>query len=130
MKNVILISLLLIITNAITYWLSDKVKLIFLKNEVPIIAEIQLETNCELMNESFIIMDLLTNKSVTFNMSQAYLRTIEGNPLQVQMNPNFSDVTSDFQIHKAAKKMKIDLDCNISNRLKNTLDSLRNTFKN
>lgn len=130
MKNVILISLLLIITNAITFLLSDKVKLIFLKNEVPIIAEIQLETNCELMNESFIIMDLLTNKSVTFNMSQAYLRTIEGNPLQVQMNPNFSDVTSDFQIHKAAKKMKIDLDCNISNRLKNTLDSLRNTFKN
>ena len=130
MKNVILISLLLIITNAITYWLSDKIKLIFLKNEVPIIAEIQLETNCELMNESFIIMDLLTNKSVTFNMSQAYLRTMEGNPLQVQMNPNFSDVTSDFQIHKAAKKMKIDLDCNISNRLKNTLDSLRNTFKN
>ena len=130
MKNVILISLLLIITNAITFWLSDKIKLIFLKNEVPIIAEIQLETNCELMNESFIIMDLLTNKSVTFNMSQAYLRTIEGNPLQVQMNPNFSDVTSDFEIHKAAKKMKIDLDCNISNRLKNTLDSLRNTFKN
>ena len=130
MKNVILISLSLIITNAITFLLSDKVKLIFLKNEVPIIAEIQLETNCELMNESFIIMDLLTNKSVTFNMSQAYLRTIEGNPLQVQMNPNFSDVTSDFQIHKAAKKMKIDLDCNISNRLKNTLDSLRYTFKN
>ena len=130
MKNVILISLLLIITNAITFLLSSKVKLIFLKNEVPIIAEIQLETNCELMNESFIIMDLLTNKSVTFNMSQAYLRTIEGNPLQVQMNPNFSDVTSDFEIHKAAKKMKIDLDCNISNRLKNTLDSLRNTFKN
>lgn len=130
MKNVILISLLLIITNAITFWLSDKIKLIFLKNEVPIIAEIQLETNCELMNESFIIMDLLTNKSVTFNMSQAYLRTVEGNPLQVQMNPNFSDVTSDFEIHKAAKKMKIDLDCNISNRLKNTLDSLRNTFKN
>ena len=130
MKNVILISLLLIITNAITFWLSDKVKLIFLKNEVPIIAEIQLETNCELMNESFVIMDLLTNKSVTFNMSQAYLRTVEGNPLQVQMNPNFSDVTSDFEIHKAAKKMKIDLDCNISNRLKNTLDSLRNTFKN
>jgi len=130
MKNVILISLLLILTNAITFLLSSKVKLIFLKNEVPIIAEIQLETNCELMNESFIIMDLLTNKSVTFNMSQAYLRTIEGNPLQVQMNPNFSDVTSDFEIHKAAKKMKIDLDCNISNRLKNTLDSLRNTFKN
>ena len=130
MKNVILISLLLIITNAITFLLSDKVKLIFLKNEVPIIAEIQLETNCELMNESFVIMDLLTNKSVTFNMSQAYLRTVEGNPLQVQMNPNFSDVTSDFEIHKAAKKMKIDLDCNISNRLKNTLDSLRNTFKN
>ncbi|MBT3592649.1 hypothetical protein N8811_03190 [Planktomarina temperata] len=130
MKNVILISLLLIITNAITYWLSDKIKLIFLKNEVPIIAEIQLETNCELMNESFVIMDLLTNKSVTFNMSKAYLRTVEGNPLQVQMNPNFSDVTSDFEIHKAAKKMKIDLDCNISNRLKNTLDSLRNTFKN
>ena len=38
MKNVILISLLLIITNAITYWLSDKIKLIFLKNEVPIIG--------------------------------------------------------------------------------------------
>jgi hypothetical protein len=26
--------------------------------------------------------------------------------------------------------MKIEIDCNISNKLKNTLESLRNTFKN
>jgi hypothetical protein len=46
------------------------------------------------------------------------------------MNPKFSDVTSDFEVHKATKKMEIELDCNISNKLKDTLNSLRNTFKN
>ena len=32
--------------------------------------------------------------------------------------------------HKAAKKMKIEVDCNTSNKLKYTLESLKNTFKN
>jgi hypothetical protein len=46
------------------------------------------------------------------------------------MNPKFSDVTSNFKPHAAKKKMVIEIDCNVSNKLKNTLDSLRNTFKN
>jgi hypothetical protein len=39
-------------------------------------------------------------------------------------------VVTDFKPHNAKKEMKIELDCNMSNRLKNTLDSLRNTFSN
>ena len=130
MKNFILISLLLIISNTMTFWFSSEFSLAFVQPKVPIIAEIQLETNCELMNESFIVVDLKTNKSVSFNFSKVHLRTVMGNPLQVQMNPKFSDVISNFEIHNAERKMKIELDCNTSNKLKNTLDSLRNTFKN
>jgi len=130
MKNLTLISLLLIITNAATYWFSSQISLVFSQNEVPIISEIQLEINCDLMNESFIVRDLLTNKSVSFSLSKAYLQTVEGHPLQIQMNPKFSDVTSNFDTHKATKKMKIEVDCNTSNKLKNTLESLKNTFKN
>tara|TARA_B100000768_G_scaffold68754_1_gene66202 strand:+ start:1541 stop:1933 length:393 start_codon:yes stop_codon:yes gene_type:complete len=130
MKNFILISLLLIISNTMTFWFSSKISLAFVQPKVPIIAEIQLETNCELMNESFILVDLKTSKSVSFNFSKAHLRTVVGNPLQVQMNPKFNDVVSNFEIHNAERKMKIELDCNSSNKLKNTLDSLRNTFKN
>jgi|TARA_B110000240_G_scaffold120243_1_gene134468 hypothetical protein len=130
LKNLTLIILLLLASNITTYWYSSEISSIFIKTEETIIAEIQLETNCELMNEAFIAVDLITDKSVSFNLSKAYLRTLDGNPIQIQMNPKFSDVTSNFALHKAQKRMKIEIDCNISNKLKNTLESLRNTFKN
>ena len=130
MKNFVLISLLLLLTNSVTYWFSREISGFLTPNVVPIMSEIQLKTNCDLMNKSFIIRDLDTGKGVVFNLSKAYLQTVEGNSLQIQMNPKFSDVTSDFEVHKAAKKMEIELDCNISNKLKDTLNSLRNTFKN
>ena len=95
-----------------------------------IIAEIQLVTNCELSHESFVVVDLETRKNVSFNFSKAYLRTVEGNRLQIQLDPKFRDVTSDFEMYPAQKQMTIEVDCNISDRLKNTFDSLRNTFKN
>ena len=130
MKNVLLIICLLFITNLTTYWYSTKTKFFITENAKPIISEIQLETNCELMNEAFIIVDLASEKRVSFNSSKAYIQTFKGNPLQIQMNPKFSDVTSDFKSHAAEKKMVIAIDCNVSKNLKNTLDSLRNTFKN
>ena len=130
MKNFIFISLLLIISNTMTLWFSSEISLSFGQPEVAIVAEIQLETNCELMNKAFIVVDLKTDKSVGFNSSKAYLGTVTGNPLQVQLNPKYNDMTSNFEIHNAEKKMKIELDCNSSNKLNNALDSLKNTFKN
>ena len=122
--------LLLLITNAITFWGSAKLYSVFDRPQEKIIAEIELITNCELSTDSFMVVDLETNKSVNFNLSRAFLGTVEGNRLQIQLDPKFSDVTSNFEVHSAEKKMKIEVDCNISNQLKNTLDSLRNTFKN
>jgi hypothetical protein len=130
MKNITTLVLLLLITNAITFWGSAKLYSVFDRPQEKIIAEIELITNCELSTDSFIVVDLETNKSVNFNLSRAFLGTVEGNRLQIQLDPKFSDVTSNFEVHSAEKKMKIEVDCNISNQLKNTLDSLRNTFKN
>jgi hypothetical protein len=130
MKNVFLIILLLSVSNLTTYWYSTEIKSILTRNEKLIISEIQLETNCELMNEAFMVVDLTSEKRVSFNSSTAYIQTFKGNFLQIQMNPKFSDVTSNFKPHAAKKKMVIEIDCNVSNKLKNTLDSLRNTFKN
>jgi hypothetical protein len=130
MKNITMLVLLLLITNAITFWGSAKLYSVFDRPQEKIIAEIELITNCELSTDSFIVVDLETNKSVNFNLSRAFLGTVEGNRLQIQLDPKFSDVTSNFEVHSAEKKMKIEVDCNISNQLKNTLDSLRNTFKN
>ena len=130
MKNITTLVLLLLITNAITFWGSAKLYSVFDRPQEKIIAEIELITNCELSTDSFIVVDLETNKSVNFNLSRAFLGTAEGNRLQIQLDPKFIDVTSNFEVHSAEKKMKIEVDCNISNQLKNTLDSLRNTFKN
>jgi len=130
MKNVFLITFLLLISNLTTYWYSAEIKFILTENTKSIISEIQLETNCELMNEAFIVVDLASQKSVSFNSSKVYIQTFKGNPLQIQINPKFSYVTSDFESHAAEKKMVIEVDCNVSNKLKNTLDSLKNTFKN
>lgn len=129
MKNITTLVLLLLITNAITFWGSAKLYSVFDRPQEKIIAEIELITNCELSTDSFMVVDLETNKSVNFNLSRAFLGTAEGNRLQIQLDPKFSDVTSNFEVHSAEKKMKIEVDCNISNQLKNTLDSLRNTFK-
>jgi len=125
-----LITILILLTNFVTFRVAIEKNLQLIRSEDEIIAEIQLVTNCELSQESFIVVDLETKKNVGFNFSKAYLRTVEGNRLQIQLDPKFRDVTSDFETHPAQKQMTIKVDCNISDRLKNTFDSLRNTFKN
>ena len=130
MKNIFLIAILILITNFVTFRVTVEKNLKLNKSQDEIISEIQLVTNCELSQESFIVVDLETKKNVGFNFSKAYLRTVEGNRLQIQLDPKFRDVTSDFETHPAQKQMTIKVDCNISDRLKNTFDSLRNTFKN
>ncbi|MDA8820971.1 hypothetical protein N9P43_01170 [Planktomarina temperata] len=130
MKNMFLITILILLTNFVTFRVAIEKNLQLIRSEDEIIAEIQLVTNCELSHESFIVVDLETKKNVGFNFSKAYLRTVEGNRLQIQLDPKFRDVTSDFETHPAQKQMTIKVDCNISDRLKNTFDSLRNTFKN
>ena len=125
-----LIAILILITNFVTFRVTVEKNLKLNKSQDEIISEIQLVTNCELSQESFIVVDLETKKNVGFNFSKAYLRTVEGNRLQIQLDPKFRDVTSDFETHPAQKQMTIKVDCNISDRLKNTFDSLRNTFKN
>ena len=125
-----LITILILLTNFVTFRVAIEKNLQLIRSEDEIIAEIQLVTNCELSQESFIVVDLETKKNVGFNFSKAYLRTVEGNRLQIQLDPKFRDVTSDFEMHPAQKQMTIEVDCNISDRLKNTFDSLRNTFKN
>ena len=130
MKNMFLIALLILLTNFVTFRVTVEKNLHLNRPYDEIIAEIQLVTNCELSHESFVVVDLETKKNVSFNFSKAYLRTVEGNRLQIQLDPKFRDVTSDFEMHPAQKQMTIEVDCNISDRLKNTFDSLRNTFKN
>ena len=130
MKNVFLIATLILLTNFVTFRVATEKNLQFIKSKDEIVAEIQLVTNCELSHEAFVVVDLETKKNVGFNFSKAYLRTVEGNRLQIQLDPKFRDVTSDFEMHPAQKQMTIEVDCNISDRLKNTFDSLRNTFKN
>ena len=130
MKNMFLIALLILLTNFVTFRVTVEKNLHLNRPYDEIIAEIQLVTNCELSHESFVVVDLETKKNVSLNFSKAYLRTVEGNRLQIQLDPKFRDVTSDFETHPAQKQMIIEVDCNISDRLKNTFDSLRNTFKN
>ena len=130
MKNMFLIIVLILLTNFVTFRVAIEKNLRLIRSEDEIIAEIQLVTNCELSHESFIVVDLETKKNVGFNFSKAYLRTVEGNPLQIQLDPKFRNVTSDFESHPAQKQMIIEVDCTISDRLKNTFDSLRDTFKN
>jgi len=130
MKNMFLIAILILMTNFVTFRVTVERNLKLNRSQDEIIAEIQLVTNCELSHEAFVVVDLETKKNVGFNFSKAYLRTVEGNRLQIQVDPKFRDVIADFESHPAQKKMTIEVDCNISDRLKNTFDSLRNTFKN
>ena len=125
-----LITILILLTNFVTFRVTLEKNLQLNSSQDEIIAEIKLVTNCELSHEFFVVVDLDTKKNVGFNFSKAYLRTVKDNRLQVQVDPKFRDVTSDFESHPAQKQMTIEVDCNISDRLKNTFDSLRNTFKN
>ena len=125
-----LIAILILITNFVTFRVTVEKNLKLNKSQDEIISEIQLVTNCELSHEAFVVVDLETKKNVGFNFSKAYLRTVQGNRLQIQLDPKFRNVTSDFESHPAQKQMIIEVDCNISDRLKNKFDSLRDAFKN
>ena len=103
MKNMFLIILLILLTNFVTFRVAVEKNLRLIRSQDEIIAEIQLVTNCELSHDSFVVVDLETKKNVGFNFSKAYLRTVEGNPLQIQLDPKFRDVTSDFEIASGPK---------------------------
>ena len=78
MKNMFLITILILLTNFVTFRVAIEKNLQLIRSEDEIIAEIQLVTNCELSHESFVVVDLETKKNVGFNFSKAYLRTVEG----------------------------------------------------
>ena len=103
MKNMFLITILILLTNFVTFRVAIEKNLQLIRSEDEIIAEIQLVTNCELSHESFVVVDLETKKNVGFNFSKAYLRTVEGNRLQIQLDPKFRNVTSDFEIASGSK---------------------------
>jgi hypothetical protein len=129
MSKYLIFIFLLVGSNFASYVYHSDLKQIFEPKDDKIIAKITLQTNCEMMPEAFIIRDLETDKFVRFGSSTVYLRTLVGNSLQVQLDPKFSDISSNFDLHDAQKTMLISLDCDISNSLQNTLKSLRDTFK-
>jgi len=62
MKNMFLITILILLTNFVTFRVAIEKNLQLIRSEDEIIAEIQLVTNCELSHESFIVVDLETKK--------------------------------------------------------------------
>ena len=130
---------ILIITNFLTYKFYNEIngylsnisfKQFRPRKADPIVAEVVLTTTCGLMIEAYVVVDLVTNKSVPFKFSRANIKTVEGNMLQVQLNKKFSSVTADFAPKPAKKKVKMNLACENDSSLKNTFKSINNTFNN
>ena len=96
----------------------------------PIVAEIELTTTCGLMTEAYVVVDLVTNKSVPFKFRRTNIKTVEGNMLQVQLNKKFSSVSVDFAPQPAKKKVRMNLACENDSSLKDTFKSINNTFNN
>ena len=96
----------------------------------PIVAEVELTTTCGLMTEAYVVVDLVTNKSVPFKFRRTNIKTVEGNMLQVQLNKKFSSVSVDFAPQPAKKKVRMNLACENDSSLKDTFKSINNTFNN
>ena len=96
----------------------------------PIVAEVELTTTCGLMTEAYVVVDLVTNKSVPFKFRRTNIKTVEGNMLQVQLNKKFSSVSADFAPKPAKKKVRMNLACENDSSLKDTFKSINNTFNN
>ena len=62
MKNVFLITTLILLTNFVTFRVATEKNLQLIKSKDEIVAEIQLVTNCELSHEAFVVVDLETKK--------------------------------------------------------------------
>ena len=60
MKNMFLITILILLTNFVTFRVTVEKNLQLNRSQDEIIAEIQLVTNCELSHESFVVVDLET----------------------------------------------------------------------
>ena len=96
----------------------------------PIVAEVELTTTCGLMTEAYVVVDLVTNKSVPFKFRRTNIKTVEGNMLQVQLNKKFSSVSVDFAPQPAKEKVRMNLACENDSSLKDTFKSINNTFNN
>ena len=62
MKNVFLITTLILLTNFVTFRVTVEKNSQLIKSKDEIVAEIQLVTNCELSHEAFVVVDLETKK--------------------------------------------------------------------
>jgi hypothetical protein len=95
-----------------------------------ITAEVQLINRCGMPDTNFVVQNLKTRRSAPFSNSVARINVMEGDYLELQLSAHYNtNVTFNGVQQRASRSMTVTADCGVSERIKGTMDSMRNTFR-
>jgi hypothetical protein len=95
-----------------------------------ITAEVQLINRCGMPDTNFVVHTLKMRCSAPFSNSVARINMMEGDYLELQLSAQYNtDVTFNSVQQRASRSMTLTADCGVSEHIKSTMDSMRNTFR-
>ena len=93
-------------------------------------ANINLSNECSLIDDAFMVISLTTNKKAYFLEKKAKLNVKKKEKIQLVSSDKFPDFLYEGVPTLAKKKITLSVNCEEPRRIRNTLDALKNQFKN
>jgi hypothetical protein len=96
-----------------------------------ITAEVQLNNRCGMPDTNFVVQDLKTRRSAAFSNGVARINVMEGDYLELQLSARYTtEVTFNGVQQRASRSMTVTADCGVSERIQDTMDSMRDKLGN
>ena len=112
----------------LTYFNHDKIKAVLDPPKADIVSLIEIGDTCGVAHNFFEVVDLETGLRVPVRNKKARIKTTEGNKLQLQISEKFGAVKIDIPPIDAEEYLRLGLDCQTDERLKQMLGSFKDNF--
>ena len=112
----------------LTYFNHDKIKAVLDPPKADILSLIEIGDTCGVGHNFFEVVDLETGLRVPVRNKKARIKTREGNRLQLQVSEKFETVKIDIPPIDAEENLRLGLDCQSDERLKQMLGSFKDNF--
>mgnify|MGYP001445358086 CR=1 FL=1 len=126
---IIILSLSAFLGGVVSYSQYDKIRFVIDPPKAPITAEIELKNSCDVPEKLFFLVDLSSGRTVPFRNGRARISTVEGNKLQIQLDPKYEQVEFIGKEHVATESMEMKIDCSDPERMEKTFQALRDSLK-
>ena len=124
MKKLIFLAVPLI---AVGYYLYVQIGVTSQKAQ-EIIAEIELVNDCDVPSNYFAVKKLGNGRIYSLAKGSVSIDAVEGEKLQLVLNPKYKEVEYDGMIFKAAPFQRVTADCSFGEKQRGVTEGLNKTF--